>query len=145
MSSELGSNVAHEWARDGSSSEPDVGDGDAAEYCSSLTASIHTAADAYRQVVTSLRASLDADDIAAARPWLRQLIGPITVVPTTQDGERFLTANFPAVAANSARTAGEGRLVAGAGSQLFLALITALDILSSLPRSKTVSALPAAP
>ncbi len=40
---------------------------------------------------------------------------PITVVPTTQDGERFLTANFPAVAANSARTAGEGRLVAGAG------------------------------
>jgi len=72
------------------------------------------AADAYRQVVTSLRESLDADDIAAARPLLRQLIGPIMVVPTIQDGERFLTANFPAVAANSARTAGEGRLVAGA-------------------------------
>lgn len=36
------------------------------------------AADAYREVVKTLRESLEAEDIAAARPLLRDLIGPIT-------------------------------------------------------------------
>jgi hypothetical protein len=94
------------------------GAGDGA-LASSTEPVLSQAADAYCQVVTSLRKSLDADDIAAARPLLRQLIGPITVVATTQDGESFLTANFPGVAANSASTAGEGRLVAGASYGLY--------------------------
>ena len=50
---------------------------------------------------------LEAEDIAAARPLLRDLIGPITAVPTESDGERYLTAHFPAFSV-------EGRLVAGA-------------------------------
>jgi hypothetical protein len=66
------------------------------------------AADAYREVVRTLRVSLEAEDIAAARPLLRELIGPITAVPTESDGERYLTAHFPAFSV-------EGRLVAGAG------------------------------
>jgi len=35
------------------------------------------AADAYREVVRTLRESLEAEDIAAARPLLRDLIGSI--------------------------------------------------------------------
>jgi hypothetical protein len=69
------------------------------------------AADAYREVVRSLRVSLEAEDIAAARPLLRDLIGPITAVPTESDGERYLTAHFPAFSV-------EGRLVAGAGTMI---------------------------
>ena len=63
---------------------------------------------AYREVVRTLRDSLAVEDIAAARPLLRDLIGPITTIPTESDGERCLTAHFPAFSA-------EARLVAGAG------------------------------
>jgi hypothetical protein len=73
------------------------------------------AADAYREVVTTLRESLDAEDIAAARPLLRELIGAITAVPTERDGQRFLTAHFPAFEAKTALVGREARLVAGAG------------------------------
>jgi hypothetical protein len=58
-------------------------------------------------VVKTLRDSLEAEDIAAARPLLRDLIGPITALPTESGGERYLTAHFPAFEA-------EARLVAGA-------------------------------
>ena len=62
---------------------------------------------AFREVIRTLRDSLAVADIAATRPLLRDLIGPITTIPTESDGERYLTAHFPAFSA-------EGRLVAGA-------------------------------
>jgi DNA invertase Pin-like site-specific DNA recombinase len=84
------------------------------------------AADAYRTVVTALRESLEADDVAAARPILRDLIGPISAVPTEEDGQRFLTAHFPAGQRPMALAV--GAVVAGARCQRYLALFTALDI-----------------
>jgi hypothetical protein len=49
-----------------------------------------------------------------SRRLLRELIGSITVVPTERDGQRFLTAHFPAFEAKTALVGREARLVAGA-------------------------------
>jgi hypothetical protein len=57
------------------------------------------AADAYREVVNTLRESLEQNDVTAARPLLREILGPITAVPTEAEGERFLTAHFPGMSA----------------------------------------------
>ena len=64
------------------------------------------ATDAYRQALEDLQAAFSADDIAAARPLLREIVGPVTAIPTERDGERFLTAHFDA---------GVAAMVAGAG------------------------------
>jgi hypothetical protein len=53
-----------------------------------------------------LQTALDVDDVAAARPLLREIIGPITTLPTEQDGERYLTAHFPALGGVAAMVAG---------------------------------------
>jgi hypothetical protein len=86
------------------------------------------AADAYREVVNTLRQSLDQNDVTAATPLLREIVGPITAVPTEAEGERFLTAHFPGMSAEeeSLLSLADGTMVAGARCQRYLALVTAL-------------------
>ena len=66
------------------------------------------AADAYLTAMEDLQTALDVDDVAAARPLLREIIGPITTLPTEQDGERYLTAHFPEFGGVAAMVAGAG-------------------------------------
>ena len=75
------------------------------------------AADTYREVVNTLRESLEQNDVTAARPLLREIVGPITAVPTEAEGERFLTAHFPGMSAEeeSWLSLADGTMVAGAG------------------------------
>jgi hypothetical protein len=55
-----------------------------------------------------LPTALDVDGVVTARPLLREIIGPITTLPTERDGERYLTAHFP-------EFGGLAEMVAGAG------------------------------
>lgn len=95
------------------------------------------AADAYREVVKTLRESLEAEDIAAARPLLRDLIGPITAVPTESNGVRYLTAHFPAFSVEGSLVGGLLPTLSCAGHSLGHSLIQ--------PSSHTVRTLSAVP
>lgn len=88
------------------------------------------AADAYRDVVNTLRESLEQNDVTAARPLLREILGPITAVPTETEGERFLTAHFPGMSAEDVSfvSSADGTMVAGARCQRYLALVIAMDV-----------------
>jgi hypothetical protein len=70
---------------------------------------------AYRQVVNTLHESLEQNDVTAARPLLREILGPITAVSTKAEGERFLTAHFPGMSAEHVPFASsvDGTMVAG--------------------------------
>jgi hypothetical protein len=74
------------------------------------------AVERYREVVNALRVSLEQNDVTAARPLLREILGPITAVPTEAEGERFLTAHFPGMSAEDVPfvSLADGTMVAGA-------------------------------
>lgn len=69
---------------------------------------VFEAAEEYRRTVRELRTALEQEDIAAARPILRDWIGTVRAVPTVRGGKRFLTAHFSASDVASAMVAGAG-------------------------------------
>jgi hypothetical protein len=83
------------------------------------------AVERYREVVNALRVSLEQNDVTAARPLLREILGPITAVPTEAEGERLLTAHFPGMSAEeeSLLSLANGTMVAGAGFVCSMAAI----------------------
>lgn len=102
--------------------------------------------DEHRAFVADLAAGLAEVDVHRARATLRSMFGPVRA---RQQGPvvqfEVLPGGLAAAALSAAGATADGNVVAGVHCRRYSALVTAMDILSRVPRSKPVRAQPSAP